>query len=163
MAETLLTQSLERARQDGDAFQELKVLYQLGNTCLRMGGQNARSLLEESLRLAQATDDRIRGARAMVDLGVLASFEANWADAERLMLGALAIARECGAKLNEGRALRRLAELCVARGDGAKAREYARAAIAILERTEDTWYLERARETLRRIEASLHTEGDRAP
>jgi tetratricopeptide (TPR) repeat protein len=159
----LLTQALERARQDGDAFQELKAMYQLGNVCLRMGKQNARALLEESLRMAQAADERIRAARAMVDLGVLATREANWADAERLFMGALSIARKCSAKLNEARALRRLAELWEARAEHAKAREYARGAVAILERTEDTWYLERARETLGRIEAALQTGADCVP
>jgi hypothetical protein len=110
--------------------------------------------LEESLRMAQMAEDRIREGRAMVDLGVLTTRQADWVEAERLLIGALAIARGIGTKLNEGQALRRLAELWAARGDRATAREYALAAVAIVERTEDVWYLERARETLRSVEAS---------
>jgi tetratricopeptide (TPR) repeat protein len=155
-AEELYTEALRCERKS--AHGEGEVRLQLGKTYLQQGRYaEATAQLGLSLRIARAAGDGVRESLVLIDLGVAAERAGDWPEAERLLTSGLQIAREMGLRMFEGRALRRTAEFFLARkapGDAALAREYARAALAILADSEDAWAADRARETLREAEAA---------
>src|SRR4029078_6011113 len=91
----------------------------------------------------------------LVDLGIAATRRKAWDDAERLLADGLQITRDLNLRLYEGRTMRRIAELWVARGDLNRARAYAVSVLAILESSEDRWAQNCARDTLRTFEEGL--------
>jgi tetratricopeptide (TPR) repeat protein len=155
-AEELFLRGLTRARRAHNAHRESEALFQLGNTYLRMDRlADAESALHECLRLARLANDRIRGSQCLVDLGIAATRRGLWDQAEQFLITGLQMTRDLGLRMYEGRTMRRMAELFLAKGDLDRAREFARGAVALLAEGEDEWAKQRAGETLRLIEDAL--------
>src|SRR5262249_18412945 len=100
LARSLITQSLDIARQVGAKTKIATYLNSLGNVAiLQHEYVEARSLYEEALGIATAVNDKHSVARSITGLGILASNDRHYEVSLRLYRQSLITFREIGYRL----------------------------------------------------------------
>jgi DNA-binding CsgD family transcriptional regulator len=107
-AETLAAEELELARRFGAPRAISAALRALAHVGVHADLDRPLAQLEEAVELAAASEARLEHGRAQLDLGTMLRRVGRRSDAGRALGDALEIARACGARLLEERALEEL-------------------------------------------------------
>jgi DNA-binding CsgD family transcriptional regulator len=107
-AETLAAEELELARKFGAPRAISVALRALAHVCVHTNLEGPLAQLEEAVELVAESEARLEHGRAQLDLGTMLRRVGRRSDAGRALGDALEIARACGARLLEERALEEL-------------------------------------------------------
>ena len=124
-ASRMLGEALQLCQQVNYLRGEAQVASRFAELYLSAGQlPQARQTLNRVLESVREIGDRIGEAHALYGLGVVRRGEGRLDTAEATLLHALSIAEEVGDRLIQGQAEYAIGELCVARGENAKAAEH---------------------------------------
>jgi class 3 adenylate cyclase/tetratricopeptide (TPR) repeat protein len=150
----MFEEALPKARALESVHLEREILHQLGDTEMLAGRYaDAERHLQASLELATSLDNREAEARCYSNQGYIALKTGHPEKAIPLLEKAARIHRVTGFRVREGRAFRRMAEAAMALGDRAAAVDFAKQAISIMEQTESSSAINRARRILGELRA----------
>lgn len=151
-AETVYQESARIFKELDDRYGEGMALGNLGIVYQNQGKwSEAEKVCQESLEICRALGDRYGEGIALNNLGSVYQNQGKWSEAEKAYQQDLEICGELGDRNGQGQTLRDLALLMEAQQKPAEALEYARAAVAALETTEDAALLARARDLVAKL------------
>lgn len=153
-AEKAYEQDLAICREFNDRSGEGKVLNNLGNVYHdQRRWAEAEKAYQQSLAIYRALNDRRREGRTLNNLGNDYLLQGRWAEAEEAYQQCLPIYREFKDRHGEGCCLYNLTLVKITQKDIHAALGFVREALTALETTEDKPQIEKARDTLKWLEA----------
>jgi predicted ATPase/class 3 adenylate cyclase len=128
----LLEESRAIFKEEGDAWNLARVLYQFGGQAFNQGSYDrAREFLNEGLALMEQTGDKAGSTLFLMDLGNIASGLGDYASARSYWEKSLALCRELGDKWGTAVALVNLVDVAWMLGNPTSMRPLAEEALAI--------------------------------
>jgi len=162
-AEDAFTKALQIRREFKDRVGEGHTLIGLGDVYQSQGRwAEAEKAFTKALQIRREFKDRVGEGHTLIGLGNVYQSQGRWAEAEKAYDQDLQICREFKDRVGEGQTLNNLGLLWDAREDRAKAQQWTRQAVDVLEGTEAASELAKARETLARLEGGAPSWGERA-
>ncbi len=139
-------QDLATCREFDDRIGEGGTLTNLGNVYQQQGRwEEAIACFEQSLLLFRELKARLEEAITLSNLGVVYEGQGHWEEAIACFEQSLVIRREAGNRVGEGETLINLALFYNRQGNSAAALRWVRQALQVLETTQDTRAIARAR------------------